>query len=916
MSETLLQTKLYVPPVRPNLVRRPRLIKRLNQGLVPGIKLTLISAPAGFGKTTLLSEWVHSGNLTAAWVSLDKGDNDLTRFLAYLITALKAIEPNIGDGALGLLQSPQPPVSEMILTALINEVAEALLSDLEGRPFTLVLDDYHLIDARPVHEALTFLLDHLSSQMHLVIASRTDPPLHLPRLRVRGDLVEIREADLRFTIDETAGLFNRALGLNLAAEDITALDVRTEGWIAGLQVAGLSMKGLDDASGFVKVFTGSHRYIMDYLVEEVLNQQPESIQTFLHHTAVLDRMTSSLCDALTEQGGSQATLEKLDRENLFIVPLDNERRWFRYHHLFTDLLRTRLDLSAPDLVPELHRRASEWYESNRFIDEATKHALEAAEYDRAAQLIEKLGEVLWERGEPTSLLGWLDLLPDEQLLASPSLCNFHAWTLYMNGHNEAAEKRLQAAERAVESIHTSQVGDSTQGKAQLSDYESREQLGRVAAVRAAIASRQGNVPGIFEFSGQALQYLPEESLLWRTNTMMASGFAQDLGGDTVAAYHTFAEAVRLSEASDNIYLILSTNLHLGNILSRQGRLKEMYALCQELLLVAQSRGVLHTEMAGCLYDELGLIMCEWNQLDAAMYNLKKGSELSKQGFDIGVLGYSHLTSLRALFAQKDWSGAQEKIRELENLERDSDLPPWYINPKEAWKARIWLAQGNIAAASQWTQERGLNPDADPPYLREEEYVVLVRILAATDQITKSLNLSKKLIDNAEVGARKSTIIQVLLIQAKIYRTHGDMNQALLVLDRALKLAEQGGYIRIFVDEGEPMAELLREFSHQPSDIGREYLDSLLAAFDDGQLPEHQTKYVERIVQQDELVEPLSERELDVLRLLSAGLSYREIAEELYISINTVKAHAKNIYSKLGVHGRMQAAQRAKELNLL
>jgi LuxR family maltose regulon positive regulatory protein len=655
---------------------------------------------------------------------------------------------------------------------------------------------------------------------------------------------------------------------------------------------------------------------MDYLVEEVLNQQPKDIQNFLHHTAILDRMTGPLCDALTQKNGGRETLKELERDNLFIISLDDERRWYRYHHLFADLLHSRLEQESPESITRLHKRASEWYESNDFLDEAAKHALAAQDYDRAAELIEKLGEDLWERGEPTSLLGWLNVLPNDQVIASPSLCNFHAWTLYMNGRNEAAEKRLQAAERAVESKLISPNIDLEEYAARKPDHESREQLGRAAAIRAAIASRQGNVPGIFEFSEQALQYLPEESLLWRTITMMALGFAQDLGGDTVAAYEAFDEAVRLSEASDNIYLILSTNLHLGNILNIQGRLKEMYVLCQELLLVAQSRGVLHTEMAGCLYDELGLIMCEWNQLDTATKNLKKGAELSKHGFDIGVLGYSYLISLRALFTQRDWPGAQEKIRELEYMQRDSDLPPWYINPKEAWKARIWMAQGNVAAAVRWAEARGLNPNDDVQYLREEEYMVLVRILAATDEIAESLNLSNKLIANAEVGSRNSIPIPVLLIQAIIYHTRGDMNQALLVLGRALSLAEQGGYIRIFIDEGEPMAKLLREFSNQPSDISREYLDSLLAAFDDGQMPEHLTKFAERIVQQDELVEPLSERELDVLRLLSAGLSYREIAEELHISINTVKAHAKNIYSKLGVHGRMQAAQRAKELNLL
>jgi LuxR family maltose regulon positive regulatory protein len=900
MNGTLLRTKLYIPPLRSSLVHRPRLIEHLNQGLALGCKLTLISAAAGFGKTTLLSKWVRNGDLSAAWVSLDTGDNDLARFLAYFITALQTIEPTIGDGALGLLQSPQPPLTEMILTALINEVAEALPDDAEGGSFALVLDDYHLIDAPAVHETLTFLLDHLPAQLHLVIATRTDPPLPLPRLRIRGELVELREADLRFAIDETTTLFNRALGLDLPAEDIAALDARTEGWIAGLQVAALSMKGLEDTSSFVRDFAGSHRYVMDYLVEEVINQQPENIRTFLLHTAILDRLTGSLCDVLTKQSGGQQILEQLDRDNLFIIPLDDERRWYRYHHLFADLLITSLDQVAPELVPDLHRRASEWYELNGFVDEAAKHALAAPDYDRAAQLIERLGEDLWERGEPTTLLGWLDALPDEQVISRPSLCNFHAWTLYMNGQNEAAESRLQAAEQALA----------------LSELEDVEQIGRVAAIRAAIASRQGDVPGIFEFSHKALQYLPEESLLWRTITMMAFGFAQDLGGDTVAAHQTFKEVVRLSEASGNIYLILSTNLHLGTILIKQGRLKEVYLLCQELLLVAEARRVLHTEMAGCLYDELGLVLCEWNELDEAIRYLKMGSELSKQGFDVGVLGYSYLTTLRTLFAKRELPGVKEIIQEMENMEREFDVPPWYTNPKEAWKARIWLAEGNLDAASRWAHERGLKATDDPPYLREDEYIVLTRILAAQDQIAGAFMLSERLLEKAEASGRNETLIQVLLIQALAYNAQGDVDQALVALERALNLAEQGGAKRVFLDEGEPMAELLRVFSRQSSAIGREYLDSLLGGFHASQIPAESTKFEDRIAKDGDLVEPLSDREIEVLRLLAAGLSYREIAEELYVSINTIKAHAKNIYSKLGVHGRMQAAQRAEELSLL
>jgi len=930
MNAPLLQTKLFIPTLKPDLVPRLRLVERLDQAVKQNCRLILVSAAAGFGKSTILNEWVHGQNIVEgnsvrfSWVSLDGSDNDLVRFLAYFIGALQRLEDGLGKGALGLLQSPEPPVTEMILTSLINEITEALSGDPEERPFVLILDDYHRIEAQSVHETLIFLLDHLPPRMHLVIASRTDPPLALPRLRVRGELVELREADLRFNSEETAALFERTLGLPLQAEDISALDARTEGWIAGLQVAALSMKGQEDVASFVRSFTGSHRYVMDYLVDEVLDRQPEAIQTFLLNSSILDQMTGRLCEAVTGQPGGQETLERLDKDNLFIIPLDDERRWYRYHHLFTDLLRSRLDQTAPDRAPELYGRASEWYELNGFIEEATKHALSAAEYDRAAQLIEKLGEELWERGEPTTLLGWLKELPDEHLLARPGLCNFHAWTLHMNGQNQEAESRLQTAEQVLHStLDPSPLGV----RAELSreaQLEVMDQLGRVAAIRASMASRRGDILAIIHFSNLALDYLPESSLMWRTITTIALGFAQDLSGDQVAANQTFSEAVRLSKISGNIYLILSTSLHLGNILSGQGQLKEMNELCHDLMRVASKRGVLHTEMAGCLFDELGLISSEWNELDQAMVYLSKGSELSRQGYDIGVLGYSYLTTLRALYALGDISGAQEIIQEMELMEQESDVPSWFNSPKEAWKARFQLLDGDIDAASRWVVERGLKATDDPTYMREEEYLTLAKILIAQDRTKEALWLLEKMDNLAEEGGRYATVISVSLLEALAHQSHGDSDQAMVALERALILAEPAGAIRVFLNEGDTMAELLRAFSRwsglgenasRPA-INRDFLDTLLEGFHAEQLSVEISETEDRFAKDGDLLEPLSDRECEVLRLLAAGLSYRETAEELFVSINTIKAHAKNIYSKLGVHGRVQAMHRATELNLL
>jgi LuxR family maltose regulon positive regulatory protein len=920
----LLVTKLYIPPTRSDLVSRQRLTERLNKGLQR--KLTLVSAPAGFGKTTLLSEWVASCGRPAAWLTLDEGHNDLVRFLTYFIAALQTIEPTIGDGVLSLLQSPQPPPTESMLTALINEVAprpevpstlrRAQYNEGSGRSFILVLDDYHVIESQPIDNALAFALAHLPVNMHLAISSRADPSLPLSRLRAQGQITEMRAGDLRFTLDEVTVFLDKVMDTKLSPENVAALETRTEGWIAGLQLAALSIQGLEqsgDISSFIESFSGSNRYILDYLIDEVFWQRPKGTKDFLLQTSILDRLSGPLCDTVTERKDSQANLEALEAANLFIVPLDSERRWYRYHHLFADLLRRRLRQAQPRRIPELHHRASEWYEYHELIEEAIQHALAAEDFERAARLIEELSDVLWERGEPTTILGWLEALPDEQVSSRPRLCSFSAWALYMNGQNQAAERWLQAAERALDAA-TDGLGEvSSEDPGQLNERDKLEQRGRVAAIRASMAFRQGNAPGIFKFSRQALEYLPEKSLMWRCITAMALGMAQDLSGDTEAASRTLTEAVAISKASGNIYLILSTSLHLGTILMSQGRLKQVYEMCQELLQLAEERGVLHTEMAGCLYDELGLVLCEWNDLDDAMRHLKKGSELSERGYDLGVLGWSYLTMLRALFTQGDVAGAEGIIQKMEKMEQESDVPPWYTSPKEAWRARLWLSQGDLDAASQWVQDRGLNVDAELPYLREAEYIVLARILVAQNRLAEALELLERLYKAAEQGGRIAVVAEVSRIQALAHQARGENEAALTALAGALSLVESGGYVRVFVDEGEPMAQLLRQVASRgmvaKADVTRAYVERLLAAFEVSQAKG-------TFLTAQPLVEPLSERELEVLRLIAGGLSNQEIAQELVIAVGTVKAHTSTIYRKLDVRGRAQAVIRARKLNLL
>jgi LuxR family maltose regulon positive regulatory protein len=637
VTTPLLRTKLYIPPVRPELVPRPRLIERLNAGLHR--KLTLVSAPAGFGKTTLVSEWVQAmGGATPpiaiAWLSLDESDNDPTRFLVYFVAALQTlalrcppsmsrgevegIEANIGKGALSALQSSQPPPTEDILTVLINEITA-----IPDR-IVLVLDDYHLIGAQPIHDALTFLLRHLPPRMHLVIAAREDPLLPLARLRARGQLTELRATDLRFTSSEAAEFLNQAMSLDLSEKDIVALETRTEGWIAGLQLAAISMQGHKDTSSFINSFTGSHRFVLDYLIEEVLEQQSESVQTFLRQTAVLNRLTGPLCDAVrfgyaetpsssegtavTKQENGQAVLEALEAANLFIVPLDEERRWYRYHHLFADLLRQRLSQTQPEQVPTLHRRASEWFEQNGFADEAIEHALRADDFDHAADMIEKHVDAIWGFGQHAILQRWVAELPDALVFSKPQLCIFHAWYLWVNGQLDAAERTLQAAEQAIDSSADRATETDPQEQVSITNSDRAKLQGRAAAVRAFIGSFRGDVPGIIQHARQALLYLPQQDLTWRTLAAIVLGDAHLFKGDMTEAYRARLEALGTSKAAGDVYLNMIVNQKLLVVLRQQGQLQRTAEVCQQQMQFANESGISETVMVGNLLEIGGVVL--------------------------------------------------------------------------------------------------------------------------------------------------------------------------------------------------------------------------------------------------------------------------------------------------------------------
>jgi LuxR family transcriptional regulator, maltose regulon positive regulatory protein len=881
MPTPILATKLYIPRPRPNVIIRPRLLERLNEGLHG--KLTLISAPAGFGKTTLLSAWVERIDRQVAWLSLDDQDSDPARFLTYLVAALQTIAADIGEGVLRALYSPQPPPPEAMLTALLNELTT--LSD----QFILVLDDYHVIEAKPVDQALTYLVEHLPPQMHLVIATREDPPLPLARLRAQGQLTEVRAADLRFTTSEAAAFLTQVMGLTLSAQDIAALEIRTEGWIAGLQLAALSMQGQKDTTGFIQSFTGSHHFVLDYLVEEVLGQQPERIQNFLLRTSILDRMCGPLCDAvvLDPTAIGQETLEYLEHANLFIVPLDNERHWYRYHHLFADLLRQRLQQSitsstgdAQSQVNELHLRASVWYEDHGLELEAFQHAVAAHDVERAARLVEGKGMPLQFRGAVAPVLNWLESLPKTELDARPSLWVMYASALSMTGFLPGVEQKLQAAEAALQGAEP--------------DDKTRNLVGHIAAIRALLAAAENQVETIIAQSRRALEYLHPDNLAVRTATTWKLGIAYQLQGDRAAASRAYSEAIAISQASGNTIVYLSATLGLGQV---QETNNQLYLAAESYRRVLQLAGDL-PQMAAC-EAHLGLarVLYEWNDLDEASQHAQQSVQLARQleNTDRFVAGEVLLARLK--LAQSDAVSAAALLAEADRSARQQNFVH-QMPEVAAAQVLMLLHQGHLAAAAHLAQTHELLLSQARVYLAQGDPSAALAVLSPWRR-------------QVEAKGWADERLKVLVLQAVALQAQGETDAAVHLLVDALSLAAPGGFIRLFVDEGILMARLLSEAKA----LGRmpEYIGKVLAVCEAEEQKRADKTYWPLA---QPLIEPLSHRELEVLHLMAQGLSNQEMSERLFLALDTVKGHNRKIFGKLQVQRRTEAVARARELGLL
>lgn len=900
VTDTLLQTKLHIPRLRPSLVPRPRLVQRLNAG--PGGKLILISAPAGSGKTTLIASSVADTTALVAWVSLDKDDNRVGRFLAYLIAACQKVANGIGDEAVRLLAaSPQTPAG-VVLTSLINDL------DAAGEEIVLVLDDYHVISSQAVHEALAFLLEHSPAAFHLVITTRSDPALPLARLRARGQMVELRAADLRFTEDEAALFLNDVMGLHLDAATVAALAKRTEGWIVGLQMAALSMRDREDVGGFIQGFSGANRYILDYLLEEVLGREPEAVQTFLLQTAVLTQLSGPLCDAVTGATNGQEMLEQLERRNLFVVPLDDDRRWYRYHHLFADLLQARLQQIEPELAARLRARAASWCEANGRLNEAIAYALSAQDFAGAASLIEKIWGETISRGEVETVAAWLQALPVDVVRSSARLGVAHCWLLWFQGRIDLVEATLMAAELAL---------NANSGPV---DAELPAQL---AALRAFVARYHQELETAVTHAERARRLLPEPlpsttGVRLRALVFLALASAYDGSGDLDKAAAAYAETIRLSRLGGSAAGVTGITYRLAGVLRLLGRLRDAEAVCREALAYIEAQGMAQLPAAGILHLALSEALVEQNDLAAAEQALYRSMQLSRAempgqgGSRLEAVRNAAPTLARLHLAQGDGVGAVMAVQEAISSLTE---PPSPLAKAEllALKANMLIHQADVDGAARCVAEADQLAGWDRGLSGELVRLAAARLQAIYRTPEEAIPALTAALEVAAASGRLGAALELYLLRSLAFHQQGDQRAAESDLVHALALAQPEGYVRIIVEAGPPMQRLLAQWrGHADAPDLQAFANHLLSQFAADHVPIGEPASGAG----ETLVEPLSPRELEVLQIMALGKTNKEIAQQLVIAPGTVKAHSASIYRKLDVANRTQAVGRARELGIL
>lgn len=906
MLAPLLTTKLYIPPPRPRLVPRPRLLQRLDEGLRLGHRLTLVSAPAGFGKTTLITEWVCGLPREVAWLSLDEGDNDPAQFVNYLVAALQQVDGQIGQAVQQILAGPQLPPPQGLVTALINDVTNA------GVALTLVLDDYQLITAEVVHDTVRFLLENLPPRMHLVIGTRQDPPLPLHRLRVGGQITELRERDLRFTEEEGAAFLTQTMGLDLSSQAVTALEARTEGWIAGLQLAALALQERQGAvEGFIAAFTGDDRYITDYLVSEVLQRQPEAVREFLFQTAILDRLSAPLCNAVSGREDGQAMLEHLEAVNLFLVPLDHRREWYRYHRLFAEVLRTALD---QEVQVSLHQRAAEWYESNGYLDQAIRHAQISAQatgdWQDAVRLVRRAAEDTLHQGGLNTVRRWLDALPDELVRANGDLATDRGWVLAFTGELPVAGEYADVAEEELR-----RAGHQFPRPDRLAELEPDADVGRLLALRSFIAvfAHQDYDQAIALATG-ALQVLDEGQARWRIMALWTLAESQERTAPITEAIATLREAQRAGRLLGAQVFAVTVELFLATALHNHGKRRGAVAVCEEGIRTYSDRYGRPSPVTGLLLSRLGTLYYEANQLEQARERLDQGLALCDQlGLESSTM-FSYAYAAPTLDAQGETEAALEALAKSYRYAIETGLADaeWSL----ALEAQIRLQRGDLSAAQRWAESARLSPDDEPHFLRVEQQLVYVRLLLIQGRLSDARRMLARMERFTWERGLFRWLITIHILQALVADRSGSRDTALDRLASALEMAAPEDYVRAFLVEGPRVAQLLPGVRH----VAPAFVDGLLSAATDQtqrlavQPPVPSSAPAVPVSQP--MVDPLSEREREVLHHIAAGLTNREIAQELFIAIGTVKRHINNIYGKMNVHSRTQAIARARELGLI
>jgi LuxR family maltose regulon positive regulatory protein len=884
VGELLISTKLRIPSLRSKRVARPELITFLDDSVTR--KLTLVNTPAGYGATTLLSDWAEQTSLSTAWLELEEQDNQPERFWVYFITSLQSLHETLGETALALLHAQDTYPIEHILTSLINDIS--LLPEV----IVLILDNYHLISTPAIHSTMGFLLDHLPAQLHIMMASRTTPPLPLARLRGMGQLTELFANNLRFTYREIEALTNQIYNFGMSPAELQLLEERTEGWITGLQLIALSQHGHHEKN--LSSLNGSHRYIVDYFSEEIFDKQSQSTQDFLLYTSMLDSFNAELSRAVSDQPDSRNMLDMLERENVFLVALDEARQKYRYHRLFGEFLRSRLHIRIPEYPTHLHLRAAEWYRTNGFAGEAVSHSLAAQDYEQAAQLAEQSAEEMWMRGQIVTLLRWLVALPDELLRTRAKLCLFHAWALFFSENQlYAAEGRVQDAERVLASANTADIA-----------YNEAELRGMIATIRAAFAVRREEIEQGIELSNQALAMLPENRIQWRSAALLSLAISYVTAGNVVAASHALVECQTFSQMSGHHLNDVIATYNQGRLQILQGHLQQAAIFFRQVIELSDQYQ-LQLPMAGTAKIGLGYLLYEWNHLTTATSTLTEGIELCKALGNIEAPLRAYIILAQISRARQDAESAMGFMQMAEHLAHRANRPS-FINWVEASQARLYLAQGNAEAAVRWGKRNTLDPNTLTSYIYESVYLNLSRIWIVHGKSQETEAILKLLLDEAEIKGRDKSVIEILILQALALQEQGDIETGIAILKRALALAEPGGFVRLFADEGKPMSILLRHAASRG--IAPHYVSRLLAAFDDSPhtiLSHHQP-----------LIDPLSDRELEVLQLITQGLSNHQIATELFVAISTVKTHVKSIYRKLNVTGRFEAIERVRDLSLL